>query len=70
MDMLHLVPVMLLGFVGCWLLWPVFVEPTLRRLRLGPRFASQSADLIADDLFEAWSTRGARPRLVELDRKA
>lgn len=57
MDMLHLVPVAVLCSVCCWLIWPVVVEPMLRRLNGGPSASLGSADLLADDLFEAWTER-------------
>ena len=65
MGTLHLAPVLLLGFVAVWLLWPVIVEPSLRRLRALCRPRAESADRLAEGLFGTWSKHGPTPGLVE-----
>ena len=69
MDVLHLVPAMLLCAVLVWLLWPVIVEPILRRARMLRRSPLGSADRLADGLFGTWSEHGRAPGLVRPARR-
>ncbi len=69
MGTLHLAPALFLGFVAVWLLWPVVVEPSFRRLRSLRRPRAESADRIAEVLFGIWSRHGATPGLVEPHRR-
>jgi len=64
MGTLHLAPVLLLGFVAVWLLWPVIVEPSLCRLRALSRPRAESADRLVEGLFGTWSKHGPTPGLV------
>lgn len=54
MDMLPLVPVVLLGVVSVWLIWPVIVDPLTRHARTSKRKLPETADSLADGLFGAW----------------
>ena len=65
MGMLHLAPVLILGVVTVWLLWPVVVEPSFRRMRALRRPRAESADRLAEGLFGTWSKHGAAPELIE-----
>ena len=66
MDMLPLVPVVLLGAVGMWLLWPVIVDPLTSNLRAEKRAVSDHADSLADTLFGAW--RENAEKVGQIDR--
>ena len=57
MDMLPAIPLLLLGVVVSWLIWPVVVDPIVRAIR---RVGTAENDNLADHLFECWSDR-ARP---------
>ncbi len=52
MSMLSAIPVLLLGFVIVWLLWPVVVDPLARRFRAARR--NDERDHVAEGLFERW----------------
>jgi len=65
MDMLPLVPVVLLGAVGVWLLWPVIVDPLKANLRVDMRGGSESADSLADGLFGAWRDQSEKVDLTD-----
>jgi|GEM_PF-3161153 len=65
MDMLPLVPVVLLGAVGVWLLWPVIVDPLWANLHADRRGGSQSADGLADGLFGVWRDQSEKVGLIE-----
>ena len=54
MDMLHLVPAALLCTLGCWLLWPVVIDPISRRRRAARVEKLGATDRLADALFEDW----------------
>ncbi len=54
MDMLPLVPVLLLGAVCMWLLWPVIVDPLKTQLRGERRARSDAGETLADGLFGDW----------------
>ena len=69
MGVLHMAPALLLGFVAVWLLWPVVVEPSLRRMRVIRRPKAESADRIAEALFGTWSRHGNTPGLVNRFRR-
>ncbi len=70
MGMLHLAPVLILGIVAFWLLWPVLVEPTFRRLRALRRPRAESADKLADVMFGIWSRHGTTPGLLDPFRRS
>ncbi|MDJ1016941.1 MAG: hypothetical protein QNJ35_10550 [Paracoccaceae bacterium] len=55
MDMLHLVPAALLSTIGMWFLWPVIVDPILRRRRHIRTQSLEATDALAEDLFQNWS---------------
>ncbi|MGI9391530.1 MAG: hypothetical protein ACR2O1_15850 [Boseongicola sp.] len=65
MGMLHLAPAMLLGSVAIWLLWPIIVEPSLRKMKSLRRPKAESADKLADAMFGTWSRHGTTPGLVK-----
>ena len=70
MGMLHFAPVLVLGFVACWLLWPIIVEPSFRRWRAIRRPRAESADRIAEGLFGTWSKHGNTTGLIEPLRRS
>ena len=71
MGVLHLSPVILLGVVAVWLLWPVLVEPVQRRIRAFRRPRSEPADVLAEGLFFRWAQEGTlRHRLPEPLRRS
>ena len=70
MGMLHLAPVLILGVVAFWLLWPVIVEPSCRRLHALRRPRAESADKLADVMFGVWSRHGSTPGLVDRFRRS
>ena len=70
MGMLHLVPVMLLGAVGVWLIWPVIVDPARRALDAARQEKADSSDTLADDLFRAWRAEGGKTGLIEPLRRS
>lgn len=53
MSMLPAIPVLLLGFVIVWLLWPVVVDPLARRFRA--HRCNDDRDQLAEGLFDRWS---------------
>jgi len=53
MSMLPAIPVLLLGFIIVWLLWPVVVDPLARRFRAYRH--SDDRDQLAKGLFDRWS---------------
>jgi len=53
MSMLPAIPVLLLGFVIVWLLWPVVVDPLARRFRALRH--NDDRDKLAEGLFDRWS---------------
>ena len=55
MDMLHLVPAAMLCTLGFWFLWPVIVDPIMRRKRAGRARNLGATDRLADSLFDDWS---------------
>ncbi|MBT8459220.1 MAG: hypothetical protein KJN60_06110 [Boseongicola sp.] len=65
MDMLPLVPVVLLGVVGVWLLWPVIVDPLTTNLRAKKRAASDHAEGLADGLFGVWLENAEKVGVIE-----
>ena len=54
MDMLPLVPVLMLGAVCVWLMWPVIVDPIKAHMRAARRANLESAESLADGLFGVW----------------
>ena len=65
MDMLPLVPVLLLGAVGVWLLWPVIVDPLTSNLRAKRRAVSNHADGLADGLFGTWLENAEKVGVID-----
>ncbi|MBT8415007.1 MAG: hypothetical protein KJO30_11820 [Boseongicola sp.] len=65
MDMLPLVPVVLLGAVGVWLLWPVIVDPLTSNVRAKRRAAPDHADGLADGLFGVWRENAEKVGVIE-----
>ena len=55
MDMLHLVPAAMLCTLGFWLLWPVVVDPIMRRRRVDRVEEFGKTDCLADSLFDDWA---------------
>lgn len=53
MSMLPAIPVLLLGLVVLWLLWPVVVDPLVRRFRTARR--NDDRDQLVEGLFDRWS---------------
>ncbi len=70
MDMLPLVPVVLLGVVGVWLLWPVIVDPLKENLSPERRSAADQADGLADGLFGVWRENAEKVGLIEPARRS
>lgn len=62
MSILPAIPVLLLGLVTFWLLWPVVVDPVARLL--GRARSEDDSDPLAEDLFDRWH-RGAGLARVE-----
>ena len=52
MSILPAIPVLLLGLVSVWLLWPVVVDPLTRRL--GRTRDRDDSDPLAEHLFNRW----------------
>lgn len=65
MDMLPLVPVLMLGAVGMWLLWPVIVDPLKIQMRSSRRNLNESADTLADGLFGVWREQSEKVGAAE-----
>lgn len=65
MDMLPLVPVVLLGVVGVWLLWPVIVDPLTSNMRAKKRAEHGRADGLADGLFGVWLENSEKVGVIE-----
>ena len=57
MSMLPAIPVLLLGIVAVWFLWPIVVDPLTRIT--ARRNRSDDGDLLAQDLFDAWTRLSA-----------
>ena len=57
MGTLHLVPVVVLGVVFLWLLWPVIGDSIQRGKSARIRAKHDSADQLADTLFGEWAEK-------------
>ena len=68
MDMLPLVPVVLLGIVSVWLIWPVIVDPLTRYTRASKRKLPETADSLADGLFGAWLENSEPVGRIDINR--
>ena len=53
MSILPAIPVLLLGLIIVWLLWPVVVDPLARRFRAVRR--EDDHEQLAEGLFDRWS---------------
>ncbi len=65
MDMLPLVPVVLLGIVCVWFLWPVIVDPLTTHQRPLRRCGRDSADSLADGLFGVWRDQAEKVEMIQ-----
>lgn len=65
MGLVQFLPYVLLFAVGLWLVWPVWVEPNLRRIKARRRPEAASADDVAESLFGVWNDHGSEPGLIE-----
>ena len=59
MDLLHLVPAALLCTLGFWFIWPVIVDPIMRRRRAGRARNLDATDSLAEALFEDWADQAS-----------
>ena len=69
MDLLPLVPVVLLGIVGVWLMWPVIVDPLKTNLRGDSRARRDRSDGLADGLFGVWLENAEKVGLIDPARR-
>lgn len=60
MSILPAIPVLLLGVVCVWFLWPVVVDPVT--MRLSARRGRGERDRLAEHLFDRWSDDAALSR--------